>query len=101
MPIDSSTDSSTNEYTTLPRHVMDFLKSIDTDETILVVTDFGKGNFNHGALFSELSEFLLMETHHMKVRVGGNSYRFAGELIYNLLEHKILIAAVSSSLGQG
>lgn len=89
MPIDSSTDSSTNEYTTLPRHVMDFLKSIDTDETILVVTDFGKGNFSHGALFSELSEFLLMETHHMKVRVGGNSYRFAGELIYNLLEHKM------------
>ena len=89
MPIDSSTDSSTNEYTTLPRHVMDFLKSIDTDETILVVTDFGKGNFSHRALFSELSEFLLVETHHMRVRVGGNSYRFASELIYNLLEHKM------------
>ena len=41
MPIDTLTASSTNEYTTLPRHVMDFLKSIDTDETILVVTDFG------------------------------------------------------------
>ena len=68
---------------------MDFLKSIDTDETILVVTDFGKGNFSHRALFSELSEFLLVETHHMRVRVGGNSYRFASELIYNLLEHKM------------
>lgn len=89
MPIDSSTVSSTNEYKTLPRHVMDFIKSIDNDGTILVVTDFGKGNFSHGALFSELSEFLLTETHHMKVRVGGNSYRFAGELIYNLLEHKM------------
>lgn len=88
-PIDSSTVSSTNEYKTLPRHVMDFIKSIDNDGTILVVTDFGKGNFSHGALFSELSEFLLTETHHMKVRVGGNSYRFAGELIYNLLEHKM------------
>ena len=89
MPIDTLTASSTNEYTTLPRHVMDFLKSIDTDETILVVTDFGKGNFSHRALFSELSEFLLVETHHMRVRVGGNSYRFASELIYNLLEHKM------------
>ena len=68
---------------------MDFLKSIDTDETILVVTDFGKGNFYYGALFSELSEFLLAETHHMKVRVGGNSFRFAEELIYNLLERKM------------
>ena len=89
MPIDTLTASSTNEYTTLPRHVMDFLKSIDTDETILVVTDFGKGNFSHRALFSELSEFLMVETHHMRVRVGGNSYRFASELIYNLLEHKM------------
>lgn len=89
MPIDSSTVSSTNEYKKLPRHVMDFLKSIDTDETILVVTDFGKGNFGHGALFSELSEFLLMETHHMKIRVGGNSYRFASRLIFNLLDRKM------------
>ena len=89
MPIDSSTDSSTNEYTTLPRHVMDFLKSIDTDETILVVTDFGKGNFSHRVLFSELSDFLLTETHHMKVRVGGNSYRFASRLIFNLLDRKM------------
>jgi len=88
-PIDSSTVSSTNEYKKLPRHVMDFLKSIDKDETILVVTDFGKGNFSHRVLFSELSDFLLTETHRMKIRVGGNSYRFAGELIYNLLEHKM------------
>lgn len=79
MYIDTSTSLSTSEYKKLPRHVMDFLKSIDTDETILVVTDFGKGNFVHRALFSELSEFLLMETHHMKIRVGGNSYRFASQ----------------------
>ena len=89
MPIDSSTTSSTNGYKELSRHVMDFLKSIDTEETILVVTDFGKGNFTCGALFSELSEFLLAETHHMKVRVGGNSFRFARRLIYHLLERKM------------
>ena len=89
MPIDSSTTSSTNGYKELPRHVMDFLKSIDTDETILVVTDFGKRNFYYRTLFSELSEFLLAETRHMKVRVGGNSFRYARRLIYNLLERKM------------
>ena len=89
MPIDSSIDSPTSEYKKLPRHVMDFLKSIDMDETILVVMDYGKGNFSHGALFSELSDFLLTETHHMKIRVGGNSYRFASELIFNLLDRKM------------
>lgn len=89
MPIDSSTDSSTNEYTTLPRHVMDFLKSIDKDETTLVIMDYGKGNFSHRALFAELSDFLLTETHHMRIRVGGNSYRFASELIFNLLDRKM------------
>ena len=89
MPIDSSTDSSTNEYTTLPRHVMDFLKSIDKDETTLVVMDYGKGNFSHRALFSELSEFLVTETHRMKIRVGGNFCRFASGLIFNLLDRKM------------
>ena len=88
-PIDSLTVSSTSEYKKLPRHVMDFIKSIDKDGTILVVTDFGKGNFSHGALFSELSDFLLTETHRMKIRVGGNSYCFASRLIFNLLEHKM------------
>ena len=68
---------------------MDFLKSIDKDETTLVVMDYGKGNFSHGALFSELSDFLLTETHHMTIRVGGNSYRFASGLIFNLLDRKM------------
>ena len=89
MPIDSSIDSLTSEYKKLPRHVMDFLKSIDKDETTLVVMDYGKGNFSHGALFSELSDFLLTETHHMTIRVGGNSYRFASGLIFNLLDRKM------------
>ena len=83
------TNSLPHEYKKLPRHVMDFLKSIDKDETILVVMDYGKGNFSHGALFSELSDFLLTETHHMKIRVGGNSYRFASGLIFNLLDRKM------------
>lgn len=89
MYIDTSTSLSTSEYKKLPRHVMDFLKSIDKDETILVVMDYGKGNFSHGVLFSELSDFLLTETHHMKIRVGGNSYRFASGLIFNLLDRKM------------
>ena len=87
--IDTSTDSSTIEYKKLPRHVMDFLKSIDQDETTLVVMDYGKGNFSHRALFSELSEFLVTETHRMKIRVGGNSCRFASRLIFNLLDRKM------------
>ena len=89
MPVDTSAVSFRHEYKDLPCHAMDFLKSIDKDETVLVVMDCGKGNFGCGALFSELSDFLLTETHRMTIRVGGNSYRFAGELIYNLLERKM------------
>ena len=89
MYIDTSTSLSTSEYKKLPRHVMDFLKSIDKDETILVVMDYGKGNFCHRVLFSELSDFLLTETHHMKIRIGVNSYRFASRLIFNLLGRKM------------
>ena len=83
------TNTSQLEYKKLPRHVMDFLKSIDKDETTLVVMDFGKGNFINRGLFLELSDFLLTETHHMKIRVGGNSYRFASGLIFNLLDRKM------------
>lgn len=89
MPIDTSTVSYPQTYKSLPRHVMDFLKTIDKDETILVVSDYGKGTYRCESLFSELCEFLLTETHHMKVRVGGNSYRFAEWLIHNLLYLKM------------
>lgn len=83
-----SADSSPGAYASLPRHVMDFLKSIDKDDTILVVSDCDKGIYNYRKIFSELCEFLFAETHHMTVRVGGNSYRFAGWLMGYLLDMK-------------
>ena len=80
MPADGPTVSYPEVYEFLPRHVMDFLKSIDTDETTLVVSDCDKLIYRHKDVFMDLREFLLMETHHMRVRVGGNSHRFAGWL---------------------
>ena len=88
MPVDGPAVSYPGVYESLPRHVMDFLKSIDKDDTILVVSDCDKGIYMHENIFSELREFLFSETHHMTVRVGGNSFRFAERLMGYLVDMK-------------
>ena len=78
----------TKEFRSLPQHVMDFLKSIDKDDTILVISDCDKMIYNYLNVFDELSKFLFAETHHMTVRVGGNSFRFAKALMAYLRDMK-------------
>jgi len=78
---------SQEKYPVLPCHVMDYLKSIDKQGTILVVSDCDKWNYDHWNVFSDLIKFLLAETHSMTVRVGGNSYRLAESMIGYLLKH--------------
>jgi hypothetical protein len=87
-PSDDESVSYPELYKNLPQHVMDFLKSIDRDSTILVISDRDKGNFLHWKTFLALQEFLLMETHHMRIRVGGNSYRLADSFSRYLLGFK-------------
>ncbi len=88
MPVDGPAVSYPEVYESLPRHVMDFLKSIDKDDTILVISDCDKGIYMHENIFSELREFLFSETHHMTVRVGGNSFRFAERFMSYLVDMK-------------
>ena len=78
----------TKEFRSLPQHVMDFLKSIDKDDTILVISDCDKMIYNYLNVFDELSKFLFAETHHITVRVGGNSFRFAKALMAYLRDMK-------------
>ena len=73
----------------LPSHVMDFLRAVDKDDTILVVSDCDKGIYSYEDTFHELCEFLLTGTHRMTVRVGGNSFRFAGMLMEYLLKMNV------------
>lgn len=96
-PSDDDSVSYPELYKNLPRHVMEFLKSIDKDSAILILTDLGNGN-HHLKTYLALQEFLLLETHHMRIRIGGNSYRLADSFSRYLLGFsRARIDGVSSS----
>ena len=76
----------------LQQRVKDYISSIDTSDTILMITDAAKGNY-----LSDLTEYLpllvdylLLQTRNMTIRVGGESFRLAEMFLVrgeNMLEH--------------
>lgn len=76
----------------LQQRVIDYINSIDTSDTILMITDAAKGNY-----LSDLTEYLpllvdylLLQTRNMTIRVGGESFRLAEMFLdrgENMLEH--------------
>ena len=61
----------------------EFIRSIDKPETVLVLFDAGKGNEFVDFALKPITEYLMYNTQHMTIRVGGN----ANVLAYTIL-HK-------------